>query len=92
MSFNNEFDRLLAEAKGGDLIITWVGDCPVLPENYHEHYLPISVDDLRAKMAQEPSGVVRMRLDDGTRVILVYGRDVDGVLKVVEQLELVPAP
>jgi hypothetical protein len=60
----------------------------MLPENYHKRYLPISVDDVQAKMAQGPTGVVRKKLDDGTRVIRVYGRDVDGVLKVVEPLEL----
>jgi hypothetical protein len=64
----------------------------VLPENYQKRYLPISVDDVRAKMAQGPTGVVRKKLDDGTRVILVYGRDVDGDLKVAEQLALESAP
>ena len=86
-SFNTDFDRYLALAKGGDLIITCVGDRPVLPEPYHARYLP---DELRARMKQYPKGVIRKRLDDGTRLLLVYGKNVDAVLKIVESLELEP--
>jgi Transglutaminase-like superfamily len=84
-SFNTNFDRFLDLAKGGDLIITCVGDRPVLPGPYHTKYLP---DEIRAKMKQDPKGVIRKRLEDGTRLLLVYGKDVDAVLKVVEGLEL----
>lgn len=86
-SFNTDFDRFLTLAKGSDLIITCVGGRPVLPEPYRDRYLP---DGVRAKMALEPQGVIRTRLDDGTRLLLVYGPDVSEVLKVVETLELGP--
>jgi hypothetical protein len=86
-SFNADFDRFLGLAKGGDLIITCVGDRPVLPEPYHARYLP---EELRAKMKQSPQGVIRKRLDDGTRLLLVYRPDVDAVLRLVESLELEP--
>jgi hypothetical protein len=86
-SFNTDFDRFLALAKGGDLIITCVGDRPVLPEPYRAKYLP---DELRARMSRDAKGVIRKRLDDGTRLLLVYGKDVDAILKVVGSLELEP--
>jgi hypothetical protein len=86
-SFNTDFDRFLTLAKGGDLIITCVGDRPVLPEPYHATFLP---DEVRAEMKRDSKGVIRKRLDDGTRLLLVYGPDVDAVLKVVERRELEP--
>jgi hypothetical protein len=86
-SFNTDFDRFLALAKGGDLITTCVGDRPVLPEPYHPKYLP---DEVRARMRRERKEVIRKRLDDGTRLVLVYGKDVDAILEVVGRLELEP--
>jgi hypothetical protein len=86
-SFNTDFERHLAIARGGDLIITCVGDRPTLPELYHARYL-LPTDAMRAKRKTEPKGAIRKRLDDGTRVMLVYGEDVNEVLEVVEGLEL----
>jgi hypothetical protein len=82
-SFNSDYERFLAQARSGDLIITCVGGQPVLPGPYHAKYLS---DDLHAKMKQAPEGVIRKRLDDGTRLMLVYGENVDAILKVVEGL------
>lgn len=86
-SFNTDFDRFLGLAKGGDLIITCVGDRPVLPAPYHARYLPA---EWRARIRHDPGGVIRKRLEDGTRLVLVYGKDVDAVLRVVGSLELEP--
>jgi len=88
ISFNTDFERQLGLAKGGDLILTCVGDRPVLPVEYQDRYLPLTLKDLRLTMATEPKGTVRKRLDDGTRVTLVYGPDVEAVLKVVDSLVL----
>jgi hypothetical protein len=91
-SFNAGFERYLAEAKGGDLIIACVGDRPVLPEAYHAGLLPLTLQELRVRRGREPRGVIRKRLDDGTRVALIYGDDVDAVLEVVSGFELEPSP
>ncbi len=88
-SFNTDFERFLGLAKGGNLIITCVGDRPVLPEQYRATYLP---DDLRAKMKQEPKGVIRKQLDDGTTLIVVYGKNVEMVLDLAKSLEIEPKP
>ena len=73
---------------GADLIVTSVGDEPVLPEPYRARYLPITRDELRARIKNEPKGVVRKRLDDGTRLTLVYAKDVPTLLHLVEGLEI----
>ncbi len=62
----------------------------MLPEEYQGKYMPISLEELRATVKKEPKGVIRKRLDDGTRVTFVYGQDVEAVLKVVEGLVLEP--
>jgi hypothetical protein len=41
-------------------------------------------------MEKDGAGTARKTLADGTRVTLVYGRDVQAVLKVVETLKLAP--
>ncbi len=87
-SFNTEFERFLRQAQGGDLIITCVGDAVALPEAYHARFLPVSVADLRKRMKAEPGGVLRKQLDDGTRVVLIYGKDVETILETIKRFQL----
>jgi len=86
MRANRSF--VVPEARAGDLIITCVGDRPVLPPQYHQEFLPIDLEHLRSRMEREPSGVLRKRLDDGTRIVLVYAADVESLLKLVEDLDV----
>jgi hypothetical protein len=87
-SFNTGYEKLLPEARGGDLIVTCVGDRPVLPARYHAEYLPINLDELRKHVQRDRKGILRKRLDDGTRVTLVYAADIASLLEVVEGLDL----
>lgn len=90
-SFNTDFKRCLAMARGGDLIITWVGDQPIIPEPYDAPYRAL-MDEMRAKRKTAPRGVIHKQLDDGTRVILVYGEKTEDVLEAVESLEFGSMP
>jgi hypothetical protein len=84
-SFNTDFERYLELAKGADLIITCVGDRPVLPEKYRAQYLP---EELRSRMKQSSRGVIPKKMDDGTRLFLLYGKTVDEILEVIPTLRL----
>ncbi len=85
-SFNTEFDTYLPEARGNILIVTCVGDRVVLPGKYHDEYLPIAEKDIKARMKTKNQGIARRRLDDGTRVIMIYGRDNESIHRAVEVL------
>ena len=88
LSFNTDFETALPKAHGSHLIVTCVGDRLVLPEEYHAQYLPISVDDLRARVAREGHGVLNRRLTDGTQVVLIYGKDLDSIREAIEEISL----
>jgi Transglutaminase-like superfamily len=89
-SFNIEFERYLRQAKGQDLILTCVGDAVVLPEEFQARYLPIPVNELRERMKSEPDGVLRKQLEDGTRVALVYGRDLAAIQSAINRFQFAP--
>jgi hypothetical protein len=87
-SFNTAFEKYLRQAKGGDLVITAVGSDPVLPEAYHAELLPLSPSELSQKLQSEPSGFARKRLNDGTRVVLIYGKSVEAIQDAIDRFEL----
>ena len=86
-SFNTNWDAELQAAKGGDLVITCVGERLVLPSQRHD-LLPIPYDEIQAKLHATAGGVERKTADDGTRVVLLYTRDVPAMEKLVEELEV----
>ncbi|MHC4155938.1 MAG: transglutaminase-like domain-containing protein [Planctomycetota bacterium] len=87
-SFNTAFDRYLPEARGNILIVACVGDRLVLADKYHDEYMPITAGKIKARLNAENHGIVRRQLDDGTRVILIFGRDNESIHKAIEALSL----
>jgi hypothetical protein len=87
-SFNTGFDQYLPEARGNILIVACVGDRLVLPPKYHDEYLPIGEKEIKARLKTEGHGIARRRLDDGTRVILIFGRDNESIHRAVEVLSV----
>jgi hypothetical protein len=85
MSFNTNWDARLAAAKGGDLVITCVGERLVLPPERHD-LLPIPYDEVQAKLESAAAGVERKTAADGTRVVLLYARDVQAMKPLIDEL------
>jgi hypothetical protein len=88
-SFNTNWDAELAAAKGNDLIVTCVGAWLVLPAARHD-LLPMPYDEIQAKLKATAAGVARKTAGDGTRVVLLYTRDVPAIQKLVEDLKIDP--
>lgn len=88
-SFNGNFDVELAAAKGKYLVITCIGQRLVLPTDRPD-LLPLSYDEIQAKLHASPAGVERKTMDDGTRVVLLYTRDVPAMEKLVDGLKIEP--
>ena len=76
-----------AAAKGNDLIVTCIGQRLVLPDGRHD-LLPIPYDQIQAKLAAAESGVERKTGEDGTRIVLLYTRDVPAMKKLVDELKI----
>jgi hypothetical protein len=87
-SFNMAFEKFLRRAQGGDLVLTCVGGTVVLPKEYHARYLPVADSELTKRMETQPNGVLRKQLDDGTRVVLIYGKDVDSIQAEIDRFQL----
>jgi hypothetical protein len=87
-SFNNDFEKYLADARGGELVVACVGKELVLPADRAAALLPMTYDQIQEKLADTPAGVARKTAADGTHVVLVYGRDAEAVKGVVESLTL----
>jgi len=86
-SFNTNWDAELAAAKGGDLVITCIGERLVLPDERRD-LLPISYDQIQANLHAGPGGFERKTADDGTRVVLLYTRDLPAMEKLVADLTI----
>ena len=89
-SFNTDYDAILPKARGKYLIVTSVGERVVPPAGPYGRYLPLAAAEIRQRIGRDGAGVARKRLDDGTRVVLLYAKDVAGLLKLVETWELGP--
>ncbi|UCE98877.1 MAG: transglutaminase domain-containing protein [Planctomycetota bacterium] len=87
-SFNTGFDKYLPEARGNILIVTCVGERLVLPAEYQDEYLPIPENGIKSKLQTENYGIARQRLDDGTKVILIFGRDNESIHSAIEALSV----
>jgi hypothetical protein len=85
-TFNQHFKRWLTFARGRWLVITVVDDKTGLPPKYQADYLPEPLAQLRTRMAKQPSGRLDRTLGDGTRVVVLYGKDEDAVLAQIDQL------
>jgi hypothetical protein len=84
MSFNGEYGRLLPRSRGNYLIVTCVGDRLVMDREYRDAYLPWSAKEVAALKEKGDHGVLRRRLEDGTRVYLIYGRDQDAIRQAID--------
>jgi hypothetical protein len=86
-SFNTNWDAELAAARGNDLIVTCVGERLVLPAERHD-LLPIPYAEIQAKLKTAASGIERKTIHDGTRILLLYTRDVPTMRKIVDELKI----
>jgi transglutaminase-like putative cysteine protease len=78
-SFNGEYDRHLALARGTTLVVTCANGKPMLPPATWAAWLPEGHEELCAKGAVGGRRWLDRRLEDGTRVILVPAQDRDAV-------------
>jgi hypothetical protein len=85
-TFNQHFKRWLTFARGQWLVITVVDDKTGLPPRYQADYLPEPLAQIRARMDKQPSGRLDRTLGDGTRVVVLYGKDEDAVLAQIDKL------
>ena len=79
-------------AKGKILIETGVGlqICP--PAAKFADYLPLNEEELKGRIDGGKSGIVRKKLQDGTRAVLIYAPDVPRLHELIRTLEIWPAP
>jgi transglutaminase-like putative cysteine protease len=91
-AFNTEFEKYLGQARGTDLILTCVGDVVVLPEAYRTQLLPVPISEIMQRMKTASHGVLRKRLDDGTQVTLIYGKDLAAIQEAISNFHLRPEP
>jgi hypothetical protein len=69
-----------------------VGNRVVLPERYHDEYLPIPKKEIQNRLKIGDNGIERRQLDDGTRVILVFGKDNESIHRIVKTLHIEEGP
>jgi hypothetical protein len=87
-STNAELEKYVPRARGGILVVTCVGGSVLLPPNLDDPYLAVPRDDLPALLRTSASGVARKRLEDGTLVLLVYGRDEEAIRAAISALTI----
>ena len=90
-SFNTDYDTYLTRAKGKILIVTCVGERMLPPADLYGGYSPLPMAEIQRRIQADEPGVARKRLDDGTRIILMYARETAGLLKLAATLEPSPA-
>jgi hypothetical protein len=86
MTFNTDYGRILPRARGNYLILTCVGGRVVLDPDYYDPFLPWSAAELKAETAKRDHGILRRKLADGTRVILVFGKDQGAIRQAIDEL------
>ena len=87
MTFNTDWDTQLARAKGGDLVVTCLGTRLVLPTERHD-LLPIPFEQIQTKLKSDTGGIERKTAPDGTRVVLLYARDVPAMRQLVSEFAI----
>jgi hypothetical protein len=90
MTFNADYGRILPRSHGNYLIVTAVGKRLVLDPEYRDRYLPWSPDEVAALIEKDNHGVRRKKLNDGTRVFLVFGKDLEAIRRAIDTLRLDP--
>lgn len=90
--FTHRFERWLPASRGGTIILTAIGDRISLPDRHHAAYAPTTTEALRQLLADREHGEVERRLDDGTRVVLVYGRTAEALRQAIQRLVVSRAP
>jgi hypothetical protein len=88
MTFNADYGRLLPRSRGNYLVITAVGKRIVLDKDYYDPYLPWSPEEVAALIEKEGHGLRRQKLQDGTRVVLLFGKDLEAIRLAVDKLTL----
>lgn len=81
-SGNTGFEQWLPQASGQILIVVFKAGETVLPKRYHA-MLPAM--ELRA---ERKSGVIRHKMEEGTRVIVVFGADAESLKTEIEKLTI----
>lgn len=83
-TFNADFDRVLASARGQVVIVTCSHRGPVLPTSLRASWLPEGWEEaIRSPGAEKPGWTDRM-LADGTRVVLVTASGRHAIARAVE--------
>ena len=83
MSFNTAFDTHLPEAVGHTLVIAMVQGRMVLPEAYWPSETQVSLELLQQRMGETSTGVFQRERPDGTKVIVIYGRDKEALERAI---------
>ncbi len=78
--------KWIPQARTGVLIVTVSGSDIVLPPNYHGALLPAAMSEVQAEIVRSGHGQWGRRLDDGTQVILLFGRDDAELHKAIKKL------
>ncbi|MHC4598858.1 MAG: transglutaminase domain-containing protein [Planctomycetota bacterium] len=86
-SFNCNFYEYLPMARRNRLIVTCVGDRLVFPEPQVGAFLPYSRAEIRKKLGEKKTGMAFRELEDGTRILLLFARDLEGMRKLVKALK-----
>jgi|GEM_PF-1424962 len=85
-SGNVGFERWLPLARGKTLVVASVGGHEVLPADLRAKYLPKPFANLAQEPGRGDSWVLRRTLDDGTKLILVYGKDESSLASAISTL------
>ena len=85
MTFNAEFERWLAAARGHELLVTCSKGEPVLPAALRAEWLPLGWERTLARTGPDAGRPTERRLADGTRVVLVPASDHDGLVRAVRE-------
>jgi hypothetical protein len=91
MTFNTQYDFYLAKAQGKILIETCVSQQTYPPAAKYAKYLPLNEGEIKGLIDGGKSGIVRKKLQDGTRAVLIYAPDVPKLHELIQNLEIWPA-
>jgi hypothetical protein len=85
-TFNQHFKLWLTSARGQWLVISVVDGKTSLPAKYQADYLPEPLAQIGARTDAQPSGRLDRTLGDGTHVVVLYGKDEEGVLAQIDKV------
>lgn len=85
-SGNADFDDWMPEARGRTLVLVSVAGVEPLPEPYRSQYQRKDFVELAKAHRKDAGWVERWTADDGTRVVLLYGRDEAALAAAIAEL------